>query len=158
VPEGRQGEPPPLDEQPRFLGARSSTVPIKRTSASRCHHLLKTFWGWRDKQLPDATVIWTLPSGQMYVTTPGSALLFPTLCAPTAELPPPDPKPADRTGDRTVMMPRRNATRAESRARYVAAERARNRKLREARNRPKWLDIWDSASRPPNPDEEPPPF
>jgi hypothetical protein len=23
--------------------------------------LLKTFWGWRDRQLPDGTVIWTLP-------------------------------------------------------------------------------------------------
>ncbi len=121
----------------------------------RTHHLLKTFWGWRDKQLPDATVIWTLPSGQTYVTTPGSALLFPTLCAPTADLPPQDPKPEEPTGDRTVMMPRRNATRAESRARYIAAERARNRKLRNPRE---WVDIWDIASRPPHPDDEPPPF
>jgi hypothetical protein len=46
----------------------------------RVHHLIKTFWGWRDRQLPDATVIWTSPSGQTYVTTPGSALLFPSLC------------------------------------------------------------------------------
>ena len=23
----------------------------------RTHHLVKTFWGWRDKQLPDGTVI-----------------------------------------------------------------------------------------------------
>jgi hypothetical protein len=37
------------------------------------HHLLKTFWGWRDKQLPDATVIWTMPDGHSYITTPGSA-------------------------------------------------------------------------------------
>jgi hypothetical protein len=32
----------------------------KCSSASRCHHLLKTFWGWRDKQLPDGTVIWVV--------------------------------------------------------------------------------------------------
>jgi hypothetical protein len=36
----------------------------------RTHHLVKTFWGWRDQQLPDATVILTSPSGQTYVTTP----------------------------------------------------------------------------------------
>jgi hypothetical protein len=29
------------------------------------HHLLKTFWGWRDKQLPDATVIWTMPDSEL---------------------------------------------------------------------------------------------
>jgi hypothetical protein len=48
--------------------------------------LIKTFWGWHDHQLPDAAIIWTSPSGQTYVTTPGSALLFPNLCTPTAAL------------------------------------------------------------------------
>ena len=43
----------------------------------RKHHLLKTFWGWLDRQLPDGTVIWTAPSGQTYTTHPGSRLLFP---------------------------------------------------------------------------------
>src|SRR6202012_5179083 len=43
----------------------------------RQHHLIKTFWGWHDQQLPDGALIWTAPSGQPYVTTPGSALLFP---------------------------------------------------------------------------------
>ena len=55
----------------------------------RKHHLLKTFGGWRDKQLPDGTVIWLLPDGRTYVTTPGSAMLFPSLCAPTSDLPAP---------------------------------------------------------------------
>ncbi|WP_214516009.1 hypothetical protein [Mycobacterium tuberculosis] len=44
--------------------------------------MLATFWGWRAQQLPDGTVIWTLPGDQTYVTTPGSALLFPALCTP----------------------------------------------------------------------------
>jgi hypothetical protein len=48
--------------------------------------LVKTFWGWRDQQLPDGTVILTSPSGQTNVTTPDSALLFPSLCLPTADL------------------------------------------------------------------------
>ncbi|ORB59715.1 hypothetical protein BST47_30160, partial [Mycolicibacterium tusciae] len=50
----------------------------------RQHHLLKTFWGWHDQQLPDGTVIWTCPQRQTYTTYPGSRLLFPTLCRPTA--------------------------------------------------------------------------
>ncbi|PHO24224.1 hypothetical protein B6F15_18570, partial [Mycobacterium tuberculosis variant bovis] len=33
--------------------------------------MLATFWGWRAQQLPDGTVIWTLPGDQTYVTTPG---------------------------------------------------------------------------------------
>ncbi|WP_164478721.1 HNH endonuclease signature motif containing protein, partial [Mycolicibacterium stellerae] len=48
----------------------------------RKHHLMKTFWtgigGWADQQLPDATVIWTAPSGKTYTTQPGSRLFFPT--------------------------------------------------------------------------------
>ncbi|OBI45579.1 hypothetical protein A5707_01775, partial [Mycobacterium kyorinense] len=78
----------------------------------RRHHLLKTFWGWRDKQLPDGTVIWTSPAGQTYVTTPGSALLFPSLCVPTGELPQPTSTRTDRCGDRGAMMPQRKRTRA----------------------------------------------
>jgi Domain of unknown function (DUF222) len=46
----------------------------------RKHHLLKTFCGWRDRQLPDGTVIWSSPSSQAYTTHPGSRLLFPALC------------------------------------------------------------------------------
>ncbi len=33
---------------------------------------------------PDGTVVWTSPHGQTYTTHPGSRLLFPTLCKPTA--------------------------------------------------------------------------
>ncbi|MBB3605647.1 hypothetical protein FHT40_005334 [Mycolicibacterium sp. BK556] len=115
----------------------------------RCH-ILKTFWGWRDKQLADGTVIWTLPGNQTYVTTPGSALLFPSLMAPT---PAPEARPAtEADGDRTVRMPRRNTTRAQNRAKYIAAERSRNRELRRARHH-----VLLGSSRPAN-DHDPPPF
>jgi hypothetical protein len=95
----------------------------------RLHHLMKTFWGWRDRQLPDGTVIWTLPDGHTYVTTPGSALLFPSLCAPTGDAPatPEADPPVDYCGDRTAMMPRRRRTRAQNRAARIAVERRRNR-------------------------------
>lgn len=114
----------------------------------RLHHLVKTFWGWSDQQLPDGTVIWTSPSRHTYVTTPGSALLFPQLCAPTGVL---DaiPDRQRRTAD-PGMMPRRRRTRAQNRARYVADQRRHNRLLRQARHR--------SDEAPIVANDEPPPF
>ena len=84
------------------------THPSNLKCLCRLHHLLKTFWGWQDKQLPDGTVIWDLPGGQTYVTTPGSALLFPALCTPTGALPL-GPPPQDRCTYRQAMMPLRPA-------------------------------------------------
>lgn len=118
------------------------TIPYARGGAThasnlkvlcRQHHLLKTFWGWRDRQLPDGTVIWTLPGARTYVTTPGSAVLFPELCARTADLPAPRATGEDRWAPRGAMMPRRRRTRAQDRALRVATERRRNRHARAAR-------------------------
>ncbi|CAN5222985.1 HNH endonuclease signature motif containing protein [soil metagenome] len=95
------------------------------------HHILKTFLGWRDEQLPDGTVIWTLPGGQKEVTTPGSALLFPSLCFPTAKLPPLGRGSRFWATPDSDKMPRRTKSRASARADAIAAERNHNRKLRE---------------------------
>jgi len=93
----------------------------------RKHHLLKTFWcgtdGWRDEQLPDGTVIWTAPTGHIYRTEPGSKLLVPTLCTPTATLNVVR-RQSDSTG-RGAMMPRRQRTRAADRHKRILAERKR---------------------------------
>lgn len=95
----------------------------------RAHHLLKTFWtgekGWRVRQFPDATLIWTAPNGQTYTTHPGSALFFPDLARPTApailrQLP---DKPCR---DRGAMMPRRRRTRAQDRDYRIHRERQDN--------------------------------
>ena len=107
------------------------THPSNLKSLCRLHHLMKTFWGWRDQQLSDGTVIWTLPDGHTYVTNPGSALLFPTLCEPTGELPTPTPA-AQRCSDRTAMMPLRTKTRTQNRAHRIATERRHNRQARQA--------------------------
>ena len=109
--------------------------PVGPTCASnlkclcRKHHLLKTFWsgvhGWRDRQLPDGTVIWTSPGGQTHTTRPGSHALFPTLCRPTA----PVTVPATATTQRppcTLTMPRRRRTRAQDRTQRINAERRLN--------------------------------
>ena len=61
--------------------------PVGPTCASnlkclcREHHLLKTFWagrhGWHDRQLPDGTVIWTDPHGQIHTTQTGQLRAVP---------------------------------------------------------------------------------
>jgi hypothetical protein len=123
----------------------------------RKHHLLKTFGGWHDKQLPDGTVIWLLPDGRTYVTTPGSALLFPSLCVPTGELPPTDPdRTQPRCGDRTAMMPKRRRTRAQNRAHRINTERRHNRNARESRQAQ--FVSYSGPAPPGGGDAEPPPF
>ncbi|WP_407695061.1 hypothetical protein [Mycolicibacter icosiumassiliensis] len=88
---------------------------------------MKTFWvgptGWRDRQEPDGTVIWTAPTGHTYVTKPGGALYFPQLATPTGELDLPAWSP---TGNRGAMMPTRRRTRAQDRAYRIWLERNHN--------------------------------
>ena len=117
------------------------------------HHLLKTFWGWQDEQLPDGTLIWRLPDGHTYVTTPGSALLFPSLCVPTGDLPAVKTPAHERCGERTAMMPPRTRTRAQHRAQRVAAERHHNRQARLATQ-----PAQPGPAPPRSDDDDPPPF
>jgi len=118
--------------------------------------LLKTFGGWRDEQLPDGTVVWTSPRGQTYTTCPGSKLLFPSLCRPTAPVVKVD-VPAAAT-NRGLMMPRRTRTRAQNQAEAIAAERRLNAQIRN-RDPDTPCDNPYFPLRPPPPDEEdPPPF
>ena len=101
----------------------------------RTHHLVKTFWGWREKQLVDGTLILTSPSGDTYVTTPGSALLFPSLCRAVGGMPAAEagPPPENYCADRSAMMPKRRRTRSQDRAYRVATERRANHEARIAR-------------------------
>ena len=127
-------------------GGRTHASNLK--SLCRLHHLIKTFWPWSDQQLPDGTLIWTSPSGQTYVTTPGSALLFPSLCVPAvAPVAPAAVSAQTRCADRAAMVPKRRRTRAQNRANYIAAERRHNRVLREP---PKPVPVVAN--------DEPPPF
>jgi len=118
----------------------------------KTHHLIKTFWGWTEQQLADGTLILTSPAGHTQVTTPGSALLFPSLCRAVGGMPAPevDP-PADYCGERSAMMPRRQRTRAQNRAHRVATERRQNRQTRLA------AQSTPTGPAPPD-DDDPPPF
>jgi Domain of unknown function (DUF222) len=102
----------------------------------RKHHLLKTFGGWLNKQLPDGTMIWTAPDGQTYTTYPGSRILFPSLCRPTAPVTVSDAVPATNEPGRSLAMPRRTRTRAENRRRAIGAERRLNDEYTAERNKP----------------------
>ena len=103
------------------------------------------------------TLILTSPSGHTYVTTPGSALLFPSLCVPTGELDVPGPSVDDRRGDRTAMMPKRSRTRDQHRAQRIATERQQNRQARQERRRAQGAALIGPAP-PTGDDDDPPPF
>ncbi|OCB40382.1 hypothetical protein A5676_11590 [Mycobacterium malmoense] len=129
-------------------GAGGPTHASNLKCLCRTHHLVKTFWGWTEKQLADGTLILTSPAGQTYVTTPGSALLFPGLCRATGAIAAPEADaPQDYCGQRTAMMPRRRRTRAQDRAYRVATERRHNREARRA-----------ASVTAADPDHDPPPF
>ena len=95
------------------------THPSNLKLLCRIHHLLKTFYsgpdGWRDRQEPDGTVIWTSPTGHSYTTKPGGTVLFPVLAVPTGTLVLPTSTPPG-TPNRGLMMPARRQTRAADRA------------------------------------------
>ena len=118
----------------------------------RTHHLMKTFWGWSEKQLADGTLILTSPAGDTHVTTPGSALLFPSLCHAVGGMPAPEAQtpPEDYCAERTAMMPKRRRTRAQGRAYRAAAERRANHQARTT--------TYATADATGPPDNEPPPF
>ena len=107
---------------------------------------MKTFWGWTEKQLADGTLILTSPAGDTHVTTPGSALLFPSLCHAVGGMPAPEAQTPDQAycAERTAMMPKRRRTRTQARAARVTAERRANHQARINATGP--------------PDDEPPPF
>jgi Domain of unknown function (DUF222) len=133
------------------------THPSNLKCYCRTHHLVKTFWGWAEQQLPDGTLILTSPAGHTYVTTPGSALLFPSLCRSTGALPAPEADlPLDYWGERTAMMPRRRRARTQNRAHRIATERRQNRMAREARR--KDCEPCNFGPRDAVGDGEPPPF
>ncbi|MBW0016456.1 MAG: HNH endonuclease [Mycobacterium sp.] len=127
----------------------------------RTHHLTKTFWGWKEQQLADGTLILTSPAGTTHVTTPGSALLFPSLCYAVGGMPTPetDPRPPSRDcGNRAAMMPKRRRTRTQNRAARVATERRANRNARTAERAQRPSYDYFAPHPPPGPDDEPPPF
>lgn len=102
----------PFNHADPAAGGRTTLWNLK--CLCRFHHRMKTFAGWRDRQLPDGTVVWTSPTGRVFETRPGSAEVIPEL--------------VDALNG-TVQRPllRRCADRAARRAARVARIRRENR-------------------------------
>ena len=115
------------------------THPSNNRCLCRKHHLLRTFrggpGGWRDRQHPDGTIVWTSPTGQTYTTRPGSRLLFPRWDTGTAEIAAADAT-AGPTPGRGLMMPIRRRTREQDRAARIRRDRALNDTRVAERHRP----------------------
>jgi hypothetical protein len=86
---------------------------------------------------------------------PGSAMLFPGLCA-GAGLPAAVATPDAHCGDRAAIMPRLARTRAQNHSARIAAERRQNRLARESRRR--YWEYSYSGLPDGNDDDEPPPL
>lgn len=87
---------------------------------------MSTVWGLSTDRLSGAFRgrLWTDPDGHTYTTHPGSRLLFPELCEPTAAVVVTGTPPVKHTAGLT--MPRRTTTREHDRARRIATERRAN--------------------------------
>ncbi|HVQ85241.1 MAG TPA: hypothetical protein VMS84_10935, partial [Mycobacterium sp.] len=96
------------------------------------------------------------PAGHTQVTTPGSALLFPSLCRAVGGMPAPEADPpAAYRGERSAMMPKRRRTRAQNRANRITTERRQNREAHTARREQR---VRSHGPAPPETDDDPPPF
>ncbi len=107
-----------------------ATHPGNLTPKCRKHHLVKTFYsgatGWRTRQNPDGTIVWTAPTGHTYTTVPGSRILFPDRRFPTSAPPPSATVSTSDQPGRDLMMPTRRRTRADDRGRRIRYERKLN--------------------------------
>jgi hypothetical protein len=116
------------------------THPSNTKHYCRIHHLLKTFCGWTDRQLPDGTILLTSPTGHTYTSEAHGAAMFPALAQPTGELDLP-PHIVGPEANRMAMMPRRKQTRAQDRRDRINAERRERTELiaEQERQRQAWL-------------------
>ncbi|MFG1933192.1 DUF222 domain-containing protein [Mycobacterium sp. NPDC048908] len=119
------------------------TVPQDLGCECREHHRLKTFHGgpggWREKQLPDGTIVWTSPTGRTYITTPLGYDLFPQLRQACRA---PTPRKRSRAKELATRI-----TRARAHLRAQRPVNAENRRVNQARRREIELRKWRNQSR-----------
>lgn len=96
----------PFNHQDPAAGGRTVSENLK--CLCRQHHRLKTFGGWRDRQLADGTVIWTSPTGNTYRTSPAGADLFPQPRGPACAAPPPNRRSRSRQRSGRIAQARKH--------------------------------------------------
>jgi hypothetical protein len=116
------------------------THPSNNKPYCRTHHLIKTFCGWCDQQLPDGTIVFTAPTGHTYTTEPHGGAMFSALAQSTGELTG-LMAVGEESPHRDVMMPRRKQAREQDRRDRINAERRERTELiaEEERQRQAWL-------------------
>jgi hypothetical protein len=119
------------------------TVPGNLACYCREHHRLKTFHsgpsGWRDKQLPDGTIVWISPTGRIYRTTPGGPELFPQMRTACRA---PEPRTRNRSREKAARI-----ARARKKVREQRPVNAEQRRINRARRREITDRKWRNQSR-----------
>ncbi len=96
----------PFNHQNPAAGGPTTAENLK--CLCRQHHRLKTFGGWRDKQLADGTVVWTSPTGRTYRTSPAGADLFPPQRDPSCAAPVPNRRSRSRQRSARIAQARKH--------------------------------------------------
>ncbi|OSC26753.1 HNH nuclease [Mycobacterium vulneris] len=96
----------PFNHQNPATGGQTTAENLKYLC--RQHHRLKTFGGWRDRQLPNGTVVWTSPSGRTYQTSAAGTDLFAQPHRPSCVTPTPNPRTGSRQRSARIARARKH--------------------------------------------------
>lgn len=108
----------------------------------RQHHRLKTFGGWRDRQLADGTVVWTSPSGRTYRTSPAGADLFAQPRGPACAAPTPNRRSRSKQRNGRIMRARKhNREQRPINEARIRLEQARQREIADRKFRNHMRDM-----------------
>ncbi|OBH55079.1 HNH endonuclease signature motif containing protein [Mycobacterium sp. E2479] len=130
----------PFNHRDPAAGGRTTAENLK--CLCRQHHRLKTFGGWRDRQLADGTVVWTSPSGRTYRTSPAGADLFPQPRRPACVTPAPQRRTrSQRRGARIAQARRHNREQRPINAARAQLEQARKQEIESRKFRNHMRDM-----------------
>ncbi|WP_459983664.1 HNH endonuclease signature motif containing protein, partial [Mycobacterium avium] len=108
----------------------------------RQHHRLKTFGGWRDRQLADGTVVWTSPTGRAYRTSPAGADLFAQPRGPARAAPTPNRRSRSKQRNGRIMRARKhNREQRPINEARIRLEQARQREIADRKFRNHMRDM-----------------
>ncbi|OBH42998.1 HNH endonuclease signature motif containing protein [Mycobacterium mantenii] len=130
----------PFNHQDPAAGGPTTAENLK--CLCRQHHRLKTFGGWRDKQLADGTVVWTSPSGRTYRTSPAGTDLFAQPRRPACVTP--EPNRRIRSQQRSARIARARKHNREQRPineAHVRLEQARKQEIESRKFRNHMRDM-----------------
>ena len=111
--------------RPRLASVSEAKTSFTKSVPPSAQYLSRRTGRWRDKQLPDGTIMWTSPTGRIYRTTPGGLELFPQMRPACGA-----PKPRKRSRSREKAL---RIARARSKIRDQRPVNAETRRINRAR-------------------------